>query len=319
MELIDRYVHAVGQHLPAPMRADVQAELASLLAESLAERARVSGAPATPELARDVLREFGSPEEVASRYAPADRYLIGPTVYPVFILILKVQFAVIAGISLVFLAARQYQVPGEPGSLAVLGRAMGRFANAAFMNAGVTTLICALIDRAVRHRRAKPGAWEPAALPPVDNPDRVSFAGSIVLLWCLAAVAVVFNLFPEWVGVASINDSGFYVIGLLETGFRRYMPFLNAWLVVEFVLRLVVLRAGGWRRVTRRWALGLEVAKAILLSLIVIGPPVFRYDREFKLALVVLLMAVIVRIGFMVVRTLRAPVSDEPWRAAPLK
>ena len=43
VELIDRYLHEVGQHLPGRMRADVQAELHSLLIDTLEERARAAG------------------------------------------------------------------------------------------------------------------------------------------------------------------------------------------------------------------------------------------------------------------------------------
>jgi len=70
MELIDRYVHEIGQLLPGRMRADVQAELRSLLTESLEDRARAAGRAPDAELVKTVLREFGSPQEAAARYAP---------------------------------------------------------------------------------------------------------------------------------------------------------------------------------------------------------------------------------------------------------
>ena len=37
----------------------------------------------------EVLKEFGSPEKMAASYQP-QRYLIGPKLYPTFILVLKI-------------------------------------------------------------------------------------------------------------------------------------------------------------------------------------------------------------------------------------
>jgi hypothetical protein len=39
MDLIDRYAHEVGQYLPNRLRADVEAELRSLLTDSVEEKA----------------------------------------------------------------------------------------------------------------------------------------------------------------------------------------------------------------------------------------------------------------------------------------
>ena len=51
MDLIDRYAHEVGQHLPHRLRADVEAELRSLLTDSVEEKARQAGIPADEALA----------------------------------------------------------------------------------------------------------------------------------------------------------------------------------------------------------------------------------------------------------------------------
>ncbi|MGE5326983.1 MAG: HAAS signaling domain-containing protein, partial [Deltaproteobacteria bacterium] len=78
MELIDRYVHEVGEHLPERMREDVEAELRSLLTDAVEARAREASRPVDDEIISRVLREFGQPQEVARRYAPEAEYLIGP-------------------------------------------------------------------------------------------------------------------------------------------------------------------------------------------------------------------------------------------------
>jgi hypothetical protein len=44
-ELLDRYVHEVGRNLPRAQRADVVAEIRSLLSDSLDARAPETGRP----------------------------------------------------------------------------------------------------------------------------------------------------------------------------------------------------------------------------------------------------------------------------------
>lgn len=63
MELIERYVHEVGRRLPKKQRADVEAELRSLLMDALEARAGAAPAAGAPSEADQaaVLVEFGPP------------------------------------------------------------------------------------------------------------------------------------------------------------------------------------------------------------------------------------------------------------------
>ena len=113
MDLINRYAHEVGQHLPHRLRADVEAELRSLLTDSVEEKARQAGIPADEALAATVLREFGAPKDAAARYAPESQYLIGPRLYPSYVTAVKVMLAVLAAIVLALVVAGP--VPGPRG------------------------------------------------------------------------------------------------------------------------------------------------------------------------------------------------------------
>ena len=98
MDLIDRYVHEVGEHLPYRLRADVEAELRSLLMDALEERAGAAGRPPDAELAAVVLREFGAPRDVAQRYSPEAQYLIGPRLFPAYKRTLQILAAIFAAL-----------------------------------------------------------------------------------------------------------------------------------------------------------------------------------------------------------------------------
>lgn len=74
--LLDDYVGDVVRLLPVAMRTEVGIELRGLLDESLRERAVSRGVPVSDALALELLREFGTPVEVAARYSAPTFVLI---------------------------------------------------------------------------------------------------------------------------------------------------------------------------------------------------------------------------------------------------
>ena len=318
MELVDRYVHEVGQYLPSRLRADVEAELRSLLTESVEERARTAGRAADAQLAADVVREFGVPKDVASRYAPEPQYLIGPRLYPSYRTAVKIMIPVLAAVVLVLMVIGQFRHQGEPPSIAPFIRATESFLSGVLFNLGVMTFVFALVERAMHRREAAGSAWDPATLPPVNDPDRISYFGRIFVLYLIAALALLFNFFPEWVAVVVFNNTDSRVYQLLEPAFSRYLPLLNTWWALAFALNLVVLRQGRWRRTTRWADLALELFNAVILLLLVIGPPVFRYDLLIKVVLQWFLIFSIIKACVMLYRLLVRR-TFEPWHAAAAK
>src|SRR5512137_1420207 len=312
MDLIDRYVHEVGLNLPARLRADVEAELRSLLNDSLDERARDSGRAADNVLAGEVLRAFGQPRDVAARYAPQARYLIGPRLYPGYVLAIKIWVAVMAVAVLVMMMLGRYHHRGDLSVIGPFVRAAGSFLSGALFNLALVTLAFAIAERAMHARGQTEQAWNPATLPPVNDPDRVSYFGRIFLLWGTAAMAILFNFFPPWVGVVVIHNTDVQVIPLLLPGFARYLPLLNIFWAASFALNLIVLRHGRWRPVTRWADLGLTAANAAVLAVIIGGPPVFEYDPFVKLALGFIVVFISIDCCVRLFRLLRRRAA-EPW------
>jgi hypothetical protein len=315
MDLINRYAHEVGQYLPHRLRADVEAELRSLLTDSVEEKALVGGVPAGDELAAKVLREFGSPRDVAARYAPEPQYLIGPRLYPTYLMAVKVMLAVLAAIVLALVVAGRFQQPGEPPSLADFARATARFLWGALENLGIMTLVFALVERTIREREAAGASFDAAKLPPVNDPDKISYFGRIFALYAIAVLVLAFNVFPAWVALYVFHGSEGTLYPLLTPDFNRYLPALNAWWLLAFVLNLAVLRQGRWTRPTRWADFGLEVGYAVILLLIVLGPPVFRYDFITKVIVQWFLIFSAINACVMLYRLLRRRPA-EPWARA---
>ena len=93
MKWVDRYISEVGDRLPAKQRTDIETELRSLILDALEGRTgKTVDFSEEDELA--VLQEFGRPEEVAQRYAGTPRYLIGPRLYPTYLVVLRILFIV---------------------------------------------------------------------------------------------------------------------------------------------------------------------------------------------------------------------------------
>jgi hypothetical protein len=88
MDLFERYLQAVGKYLPWERQQDIVAELRANLEAQREEREAGLGRPLTEGEMIDWLKELGPPTRMASRYQ-APRYLIGPTVFPMYLYILR--------------------------------------------------------------------------------------------------------------------------------------------------------------------------------------------------------------------------------------
>ena len=83
MDLLERYLQAVGQYLAPATKADVQAELRVNLQAEMDDLAEEKQRPLTESEVAAILKAHGRPILVAARYLP-QRYLIGPEVFPFF-------------------------------------------------------------------------------------------------------------------------------------------------------------------------------------------------------------------------------------------
>jgi hypothetical protein len=76
MDLLERYLQAVGQYLPAKTKDDTIAELRANLLEQMDAREEEFGRPLQQSDVAEILKAHGKPEAVALRYLP-QRSLIG--------------------------------------------------------------------------------------------------------------------------------------------------------------------------------------------------------------------------------------------------
>jgi hypothetical protein len=149
MELLDRYLQAVRKHLPWERQDDIIAELRANLEAQLEDKEAELGRPLTKEEAEEWLKQIGSPIQVAARYQ-RQQYLIGPALFPTYSYILKL---VLTWATVIYLIASVVTIATQGlGVEALAGISLVHVALRLpwiwLVNAGIVTLIFALVERA---------------------------------------------------------------------------------------------------------------------------------------------------------------------------
>jgi hypothetical protein len=299
--LLDLYMSEVGQNLPRKIRADIGAELRSLLEDALEDRGLEPGNPQDEEAVAQVLTEFGSPEQVAASYLP-ERYLIGPRVYPAFSLVMKVGLVATAVHALTGLGAAVSQAGFALAGLpeALLDAFVG-FTTASLQLLGNAVLAFTVVQWPLRDLRVQAKGWNAQSLKAVSARDRVR---TLPVQWGLVitvAVVMIFNFYPQIVSVGHFENGEWRFESILTAAFSAYLPWLNLVWVASIILDVMLLSARRWRPVTRWLAVGRNALAIAVLYAMLNGPPVARMPQS---QLTGLLWAAILGIGADLARRL---------------
>ncbi|HEV7138732.1 MAG TPA: hypothetical protein VGN43_18995 [Steroidobacteraceae bacterium] len=193
MELLERYLQAVGEHLPAKSRQDTIAELRANLLAEMEGRQEEQGRPLAEDEAAKILEAHGMPIMVAARYRP-QHSLISPAMFPIYWYTLKksspllaVAYAAVEGVRIL--------VQGQP--LSELLAAFAHFWSIALIYWAIITLGFAVFEYLQQTKSAKFAVphWSVRDLPKLERREKapslvhdiadviVSIAG---VLWLLA-------------------------------------------------------------------------------------------------------------------------------------
>jgi len=274
MNLLDRYVSEVGKYLPRKQRADIEQEIRSTLEDMLEERNQASLENEAAVVA--LLREYGEPRKVAESYI-GPRYLIGPRLYPTFELILKIVLACVLGAGLLGygVSASITDSFAGPDFLSFLGQFwLGLLGG--MMNAfGSLVLVFAILERVLPASELEKEAadeWNPADLAKEPDPDEVKMSEAVATIIFTVAGLVIFNLYPNVVGLAFNTDGVWTFIPILSKAFFTYLPWINLLGVLQIVFNLYQLRQRAWTLFTRLGRIALELCTISLASAMLKGP-----------------------------------------------
>lgn len=333
MELVNRYVHQVGRRLPKRLRDDVKVELRSLLLDALEERTGLEAGDETAFSEEDqvaILEEFGPPAQMAAKYQPQPRYVIGPKVYNLYLIVVAAVIGAGLLASIVSTAVgRLYASSVGVEMLELLGQGLVRFFNIALSGIGSTTLVFAVLERVIPNDELKlddDEEWNPRDLPEIEEHDEIKPASLIVQIGILALLLIAFIAFPDRIATGVYYNDGWHIVSsiLSPAFFSIYLPLMEIRWGLTIILNLVLLRQGRWRLGTRIADLLLRGFDIFILAWLLVGPsilnanaldrmfPIMQYtpvplvDSALKLAFLVALVVTIIETVIKIYHTLQS-------------
>ena len=252
MNLIDRYVSEIARRLPKRQREDVRRELRSALGDAL--ESRVEGEP-TEDQVVELLREWGSPETVASSYQPGRGYLIGPSLFPTFKTVTSVVLVVLASLVAVgFAIDLAVDPPQGKDALFWPLRLLSGLWESVLSAFAIVVLIFAVLERFAGDEPEE-DEWDPRDLPEGRDDALVGRGEALLGIVLPLAFLVLMNLFKDHFGV--IVHPGGEV--LLNDVFQDCLPWLNLALLLGIALNAWLLRTGRWQWPTRLFGWAIDV------------------------------------------------------------
>jgi len=259
MELIDRYLHAVRRNLPAAKADDIVAELRDDLMSRVEDREERLGRALTKDETSALLKDFGHPLMVASRFR-THQYLIGPAVFPFYLSIMRIVLMTV--VAIVFMVATMKAVFGDGDLVGTWAHAMSDIWLSVLVNAAIVTLVFAVMERmgfAAEHLVS----WVPDDLPDVFDKQKGPWESAIEV-----ALSIAFLLW--WTGV--IHFPNFTNTGTLRMEpspifAQLYWPILVL-VAVRLVHNLIQWLRPRWKTLRGLLSAGTAVGGLVILALI---------------------------------------------------
>jgi len=260
MELIDRYVYEVGKYLPRKNRVDIQAELRSVLFDSL--ESQVKGEASEDDVVA-LLKEFGHPAKVAASYRPESQYLIGPELFPTFRMVVGIALLVLVVVHAVLFAVLLFTNPDIMQALDVLSGFIG-----SFLSVLGTIVVVFYALQYFDVKLAKPNQdWDPRDLPVVDIQSTVGRGGTIFNIALELLILVAFLVLPNYIGVVVTPGTPI----LTDPVLNSQIPLIAASLIAGLVVNIVLLWRGRWETGTRLAKIAANIFSMMVIAVLISG------------------------------------------------
>ena len=286
MNLIDKYIAEVGKHLPRKNRADIEAEIRSTLEDMLDERTQGKG-PADEATVMELLKEYGAPREVAAKYQPHP-YLIGPRMFPMFEMILRIVFAVVIGASFIGLGVNLSKVGlSGPEFASALGEWSTGLLGGLITAFGNIVLVFAILERTkvVNEFEKETKDWDPKELQAEPDPDQIDRADNIATIIFTVLGLVVLNLYPNLFVIGFANNGTWVSMPILTDVFFRFLPWINVMGLIQIGFNVFLLGQRDWKPFARILDIVIDVAGMVLAVIILRTPGIFDVTPESLTAL----------------------------------
>ncbi len=260
MELIDRYVREVGRRLPRKNRADIEAELRSLLVDNLEDR--VEGEPSEEDIVA-LLQEFGPPDKVAASYSPGEQYLIGPRLFPLFRMVAGIVLIVLVSVQLVLLAVGLLFNQGVPP----VATWFADFFGGLFIAFGMLVLVFAVLQRLGVQPDLEEEPWDPRTLPTDDEDDPISVSSLVVEITLSLILIGILLLVPDKIGAYFFLGGDFIPNPVLQA----HLPLVIVTIALGIVLDIILIWRRQWTLLTRLAKILMNVLTIVVLIVLIDG------------------------------------------------
>ncbi len=266
--MIDRYVYDVTRRLPKNQRQDIDAELRGLIEDMMEER---SPQPEKADL-EAVLTELGRPSTLAAKYRGSKRFLIGPELFDVYFLVLRIVIAATAfGITVALIVGLISSPPND------FWMTLGSYFTSVFSGVvqafAYVTLVFAIIERFANKEELKKDKWRPADLPEIPKSKaRIKASEPIVGMVFLVIALLIVNIAPNIFGVYTFGEQVVVTHIFNLDVFRSMLIIIDIMIALDILKEALRLLSGKY---TLRLATGVAVINIvnIILFIIVFLPP----------------------------------------------
>ena len=261
MNLIDRYVYAVTERLPANTREDVAKELRSNIEDMLPKNA-------TAEDVRAVLVKLGNPIKLAAEYNHEKKYLIGPGLYEKYISTLKLVMGVTsAAVILIYLLGIIFKPSADIGAFNLSAVTFVQIFAAIFQMLTQVFLWVTLVFIVLEKTGISAGRlpftkkeWSPDALPSISIPEkkRISrYEAIFSLSFTIVFILLIYSQ-PQFIGWYEKGSHGFTLVE----------PFFNAerlqtYIYIVIILAIIQLFISIYKLTVIYWNIQLAVVVAV--------------------------------------------------------
>ncbi len=256
--LIDRYLSTVSDLLPARLRQDTVTEVRSLIQDALDDRSKAEGREPDDAMMADVLKQFGPPEKIVAPYLP-EKYLIGPRLFPIFILVIKIVLPILAVLSLVGFWVGLNQASQITGQLLItnLAKSIGSAFSTIVQAFGNIVVIFAILQWVLPgfKSESKEKSWDPHDLKAISQPDKIKYGELGVEIFFILVGLIIINFYLDKVGIYTNSNGVWSFTPILTTAFNAYIPWLNLMWILTILLDAILLRRGAWEVGTRLFAM----------------------------------------------------------------
>jgi len=240
MELIDRYLQAAKLALPRSQQNDVIRELTDEILSQVEEKEAALGRPLTEDEQVGLLKQLGHPMMLAARYRK-QQYLIGPAVFPIYWLLLKLVLVLVLfgmAVAAVVVAATGRGLGAALGTLA-------QYPFAAIYAFAWVTFVFAVMEyfQAKFNLSAK---WDPRTLPKLSKvaprhslveSTACLFFGAVFGVWWLVGLKHQFFIFGP--GIAYLH---------FGPVFQTIYPLFVVLVMADIVRHTIALLLPGWEK-----------------------------------------------------------------------